>query len=1001
MNIYSSNVIDAIKTIAKKEIEKIKFDKTDIAVILQVVNADTGEYLIDYKNNAITAFANDVTKVYKVNENVLIKIPSGDLSNKIIIEGAETNSSISALAIEDSRNSFIDIGENFLSYYDNIKEKYSVTKDKYECSVLENGKIIENSEFIQNTNQCGYIRVSANFETHLAKQPTENKNYGLKIVFLTIDGSEASIEFDTSNFYGSLYSFSSASPQSEIYPIKENYITGIKSITFFADKDLFSEYPIDSEKNIDTDIIFCSDLSIVFLKKKDETGYFAQIKQDGLNLNAALNYKGENVIDETVDDITWYKWTVEGWSKISTNLIFEIGDGENDELQRIYKLEIFHNNKIYFDQINIIKKDVTIPTIAEENGVLSLSNDNKGIWYYQDSSMESCKKINENLSNSVSIDFSYSGNLIIYCHVNENYFISYKVKTVPIISTDDVSVTFTGLDMFKYDAENVIPYETSKIEQLLIPSIVWKDNVKANYSVNWFLGDTSLNSNEFSAEDSMLANVFVDSSNILHYNIKQRYKVENMNNTLSLRIKTIDKEYEFKKTIMFTKDGALGTNGTPYVLVVTTDKNYINASNLNDKIELTPTVYKDGEITMDTVLYSYEVSDNLNISINNDKATIQIKNSTKDSPYYCKVTATIDNIKLHFYVSIDVLKNYNDLDSPANFFVNYLPISYQYNEKGLNPVNYNREIDCMLGTSGIKSIESVVSPFFTINNKNINLENNISQLSPDKYIGAIKIIFNNEAYIIHTLFAYLNYYTNPDLNDWDGVSIKVNNSGDTLYGAQLGAGIKNEDNLFTGFLIGKNKDNSVGIYGYNAGESTFKLDEKGTAHFGTERSGITIDGEKSVIQGNSMTINLKNDENNKAISFNNSNFSLDYNGCLIANNATLNSGKIGGWTIKDDNLVHQASGACLYGDIEHGGILDVSQIRLKQGKLCDLGEFTSVVGTEVVGLHSIKNSLVIESGKNVRLTGNKIYLDGNVYLDNNVSLDDYIRNIVNSMIGGE
>ena len=85
MNKYSEALLQAFRITAQSEVNKFKYDKTVQSKILSVVDISKGEYEVEYQNNRITAYSLDLEKTYKKDENILIKIPEGDLSNKIVI----------------------------------------------------------------------------------------------------------------------------------------------------------------------------------------------------------------------------------------------------------------------------------------------------------------------------------------------------------------------------------------------------------------------------------------------------------------------------------------------------------------------------------------------------------------------------------------------------------------------------------------------------------------------------------------------------------------------------------------------------------------------------------------------------------------------------------------------------------------------------------------------------------------------------------------------------
>lgn len=183
----------------------------------------------------------------------------------------------------------------------------------------------------------------------------------------------------------------------------------------------------------------------------------------------------------------------------------------------------------------------------------------------------------------------------------------------------------------------------------------------------------------------------------------------------------------------------------------------------------------------------------------------------------------------------------------------------------------------------------------------------------------------------------LNKYGLAHINAWDGNSIQLDDKGGYILAPQMGAGKKENDNSFTGVLMGevKNPDKTtsdIGLLGYNKGDRTFFLNsENGSALFGKANNGqIVIDPSTSHAllysgnfwknynenglpsnytssneKGQGLLIDLTKPE----IRYGSGRFKVDSNGNLVATNADLSgkitatSGQIGGWTINGTKLI--------------------------------------------------------------------------------------------------
>ena len=111
-------------------------------------------------------------------------------------------------------------------------------------------------------------------------------------------------------------------------------------------------------------------------------------------------------------------------------------------------------------------------------------------------------------------------------------------------------------------------------------------------------------------------------------------------------------------------------------------------------------------------------------------------------------------------------------------------------------------------------------------------------------IGKIKVP-------IHYL---LNKFGLSHINDWDGNSVQVNTDGGYILSPQMGAGVKNSSNQFTGVLMGEvitpnKKESDIGLLGYANGDRTIFLNSRnGSAIFGKANKGqIVIDPSQSAL----------------------------------------------------------------------------------------------------------------------------------------------------------
>ena len=228
---------------------------------------------------------------------------------------------------------------------------------------------------------------------------------------------------------------------------------------------------------------------------------------------------------------------------------------------------------------------------------------------------------------------------------------------------------------------------------------------------------------------------------------------------------------------------------------------------------------------------------------------------TEDRIVKFKNNCLTDIEKLYEYVS------YNDIK-------NFLETFYIRNLQGLFSYSNNQLI-----------VNDVTTAEYT--NKVSNVISVIAEI--DNQIAAYEAMESNLGYsIVHIrpIVLYFNRYEMSNINAWDGNKIETGD-GSYLLAPQVGAGIKEQDNSFTGIIIGRRNlnsdgvshstaDNQVGLFGYAQGQRSIFLNARnGAAIFGisgykeNEQSEVTPGGQiiidpstnKSIIYSNNYWTN--------------------------------------------------------------------------------------------------------------------------------------------------
>lgn len=164
----------------------------------------------------------------------------------------------------------------------------------------------------------------------------------------------------------------------------------------------------------------------------------------------------------------------------------------------------------------------------------------------------------------------------------------------------------------------------------------------------------------------------------------------------------------------------------------------------------------------------------------------------------------------------------------------------------------------------------------------------------------------------------LNRYGNSAINGWDGNSVNIDKDGGFILAPQVGAGIKENDNSFTGVIMGKVKETNqsgadIGLIGYARGVRSIFLDaQTGKAVFGANGKGqITIDPTNNtariysgnfVYRPNGTGTGMEIDLTTPQIRFGSGNFEVNKEGHITAKGG----GSIAGWQITNTELYSPA-----------------------------------------------------------------------------------------------
>ena len=666
---------------------------------------------------------------------------------------------------------------------------------------------------------------------------------------------------------------------------------------------------------------------------------------------------------------------------------------------------IYNEDKILSKEISLINLtsqydlylDLTSDTILEikdkKNDTLTVS----GLWYVE---LPDTTRIAAGDTKSSSLDLTpylaYPW-IKVYCDVFDGSTKIGVLNWTNYRSNDEDELPnfilqYSGDDVFHYDANGDI-YDVTEyddIEHVLRCNIATSQADSLTFTMRWLDSDKKPITTEQEFKDSMMRSVWVDAGdNSLHFKVHTKFYEMLNNNTVYVRLTALDGTYvDYEKEISFLKDGDQGTNGTTYLCLIRpidlnsevkrTDKvalQYANGKWGTDQIAFKAFVYCNGELIE-------QRADKADFNISYTWQTRNVEIVTAGQGIYHKVnikpmknggtdrysngghytrsgnTALTPEEMGGFYIKVQVDIRYKT-ESKTSIYA-YYPIDVCVGGLNLAAVTYQAPQYIKYTSSGVNPQYDSSPLAFSYNGANgtigslsgfLGVWNNY--LTPASHytgennsVGLLKMSVNENTYLLHSVFMYLNPYGNEAINSWDGTTVEIDNEGGTILAPQIGAGTKNTSNQFSGVVMGKDStQDKTGLYGYKNGINTFALREDGKASFGTKGQ-IAIDGERAQITGKDsgaddgqyMTINLVNMGNGTYAIQIGDKFLVDYEGnlkCINANVAgtiTATAGTIGGCNIDNGKL--QIAEANISGKLT-ANVIDGSELNVNSANIAD------------------------------------------------------------------
>lgn len=886
-------------------------------------------------------------------------------------------------------------------------------------------QIMELVDGVNNIELTGFDRIgfSAGFKTLLKEYNVIEGTYGIKIK-VEYDNAISTLYFDNSEMYGDTYNFKSFFSQEQVFDIS-GISDSIKKITVFVFqksnfKDVngnFIDYNIeitdktrtilqnifinnfelflgyDSERfNTDTILLYCPD---------NDLTYGANIQSDVVSKKIIARWIHKNeegifiplTVIEGNYELRWYQedknaesdgYSGKGWAQLKSL-----------------------TNAISIDFIpQITKQSETIKTVG------IITDDLGEKTYYTGESItfiNSKYKVSQEQASAqtaaqIHCKDGSEGNYFIYnqnSKLNNNGEGTAKKRQFEFLWQGQKPTIEMGLTEIRW----LIPLENTMIYLAEEDYNKWnKKYIYLNGEKPYIEITKKLQYNEDKTKNNFEEIILQD------YAIRNSWSPSRGNNHIRCVATIAGIEYEAIEDLNF---GKAGTTGTDVTLALEFEGEVALTASPGETIAVAAYLYNSsGEIIPWTedlkqaIVWSWkdEEDEEINryMSMSAEGAIVNLiwpsdgaKEVPKDNYNILQCTLPWGEYDLISYLPIPIkmyktdsyIEGATEILYDAAGTPHYDKNTYRLFEK-TNAEKVNEGIEWIISA---KEIDTYL-PTLKKNDEGVALSANslFVKGSSDKICVCCIDSGNNVVYWSQPILIMESQYGFSMLNSWDG-TMQINEENGTILSTMLGAGKKNNDNTFTGVLIGDiekgtgNQEivNQIGVYGLQDGMITYALTEDGKATFGKANSAgqIIIDGD----EGNIISGNYQSSNGQQGMNINLTNGHID------AYNFKLTSSKI---------LIDSSEDADTYFQIK-----DSSENR---NILINIGDNnnkyylqSSLYSEEKKGMKIDLNDGILDIGSNygsVRLSGSNqlnapyFQVQQKVLLDDGINYDD--RNLI-------
>ena len=899
---YGEIICTAVDEIVTRKLEGLQYDITKLCTVIDDTFSYQGKYIVSDGTARYEAYSENTS--FKSGNSVLVIIPNGDYNMLKTITGRVAAADTAPFIYTSPMDTMIKITNNILD--ENIEEKGLLANEQDTSSII--GPIYTIKE---SGNFAGFTRlgITAEFRSWLNGLDVAEGAYGLKVLIYTdtleTPGSTKEnvyeLTFSSADMIGNPYQFESYFQQEKVFDISN--INNIKQIEiYFYQNGQFKDGNGNKIPWQDEDALFGLSKKPNNLFTKDvkiylgyETGAFTQETlmlytddsltyhytemEDELKRKVALRWvhkiddKNFELLDSSkLDDkyeVYWFRYHP-GYENINQYA--------GKDWEEVYPLN--EDSFIYVFKPDIEKQTEQIKAIGfikeEIEGKDFITPYYSNLLIFENEEEVPDKKTWD-ASNALSIvcGDNSEGNYYIYNQNgkinNEGIGRGYKRYLKAMYQGAEISSSLGTLDWIKW-------WFPKDLTMLITTNDFYAENngVKSDEVVKYKGVDYDVITRKAERDG---AGDFQLPSAQQAYSIDNQWSFQKSNNTVRCQISIDGVIYEAIEELRF---GKAGTNGTSITFLIEFAENQ-NA------------LLAQAEKTIDVAARLYDAA-GVQIPLN-ESVTWSWHKETKDKNYISLPENLSGNmITLTSNVDTVPADNYYILKAKYNNLEAYLPIPLKtedatfiegakeiiYNHQGI-PNYYNDVYTYYKWNEDNNTYEELICKWELIYDEKVEKDGKevalsagyIPQLKDSASRAGYKALSASQFYASGyndkiCVYCYQDdtiYWAQPILimqskydfamlNEWDG-SLTIDEENGKILSTMLGAGRKNEDNTFSGVLIGDiqggsklNEANTLtGVYGLHEGVVSYALKEDGTATFGKPGNGqILIDGNKSTIQ---------------------------------------------------------------------------------------------------------------------------------------------------------